>query len=64
MKEYALYKGEELLHIGTAPELAKMHGVKTNTIYHYANRAYKKRVERIRKTHNFLIAVPLGDSDE
>lgn len=43
MAEYALYKGDELLGIGTAKELAKMHGVKEKTIYFYTSPVYKKR---------------------
>lgn len=34
-KEYALYKGEKLLGIGTKKELAKMLGIKTSTINFY-----------------------------
>lgn len=42
-KEYALYKGEKLLGIGTKKELAKMLGVKISTINFYRSPAYKKR---------------------
>lgn len=42
-KEYALYKGDELLGIGTKKELAKMLGVKNSTINFYRSPAYKKR---------------------
>ena len=45
MKEYALYKGEECLAIGTIKELAKRLKVKERTIYFYTTPTYKKRVK-------------------
>lgn len=40
---YALYKGEELLYIGTAAELANRLGVKLRTIYFYASGVNKRK---------------------
>ncbi|HEM5332036.1 TPA: hypothetical protein U1386_000584 [Streptococcus suis] len=42
-KEYALYKGDKLLAIGTAKELAEQFGVKVSTIHFYKSPAYIKR---------------------
>lgn len=42
-KEYALYKGEELLGIGTKKELAEKLGVSVSTIYYYHTPTYAKR---------------------
>ncbi|HFU3700082.1 TPA: hypothetical protein ACGOZJ_002151 [Streptococcus suis] len=42
-KEYALYKGDELLAIGTAMELAERFGVKVSTIHFYKSPVYIKR---------------------
>ncbi|MGQ7595155.1 hypothetical protein ACTGVC_01300 [Streptococcus suis] len=42
-KEYALYKGDELLAMGTAKELAERFGVKVSTIHFYKSPAYIKR---------------------
>ena len=42
-KEYALYKGEELLGIGTIKELAKQMGVKDHTIRYFQTPQYKRR---------------------
>ncbi|MBY5022162.1 hypothetical protein K6V64_09635 [Streptococcus suis] len=42
-KEYALYKGDELLAMGTAKELASQFGVKVSTIHFYKSLAYIKR---------------------
>lgn len=43
MTEYALYKGEELLKIGTLDELAEFRKVKRETIFFYATPTYRKR---------------------
>lgn len=43
MKEYALYKGEECLAIGTLAEIAKEMKVKIRTIRFYLTPTYQKR---------------------
>lgn len=43
MKQYALYKGEKLLSIGTVKEIAKEMRVKPDTVLFYRQRVYKKR---------------------
>lgn len=40
---YALYRGDELLGIGTKEELAKQFGIKVKTIEFYHSPAYKRR---------------------
>ena len=42
-KNYALYRGEKFIAIGTKKELAELLGVKVETISFYATPAYKKR---------------------
>lgn len=42
-KEYALYKGEELLGMGTIRELAERFNVKITTLYYYRTPTYLKR---------------------
>ncbi|EAC6417067.1 hypothetical protein DXP90_16395, partial [Listeria monocytogenes] len=43
MTEYALYKGDDLLKIGTLDELAEFRKVKRETIFFYATPSYRKR---------------------
>lgn len=43
MQEYALYKGDELLSIGTIRKIAKEMGVKRDTIAYYKTPTYKGR---------------------
>ncbi|MGT2683403.1 hypothetical protein [Streptococcus porci] len=42
-KEYALYKGDKLIGIGTQDELAALIGVKSKTIHYYGTPTYQKR---------------------
>lgn len=59
-KEYALYKGDKFLDLGTAEELAKKFNVKKETIKFYCTNTYLKRIGKDYK--NRLIAVKLeGD---
>jgi DNA-binding CsgD family transcriptional regulator len=43
VKEYALYKGEELLAIGTKREIAEQLGVSVNSVSHYGTPVYARR---------------------
>ena len=42
-KEYALYKGEELLGMGTIRELAGRFNVKITTLYYYRTPTHLRR---------------------
>ncbi|MBC1851187.1 hypothetical protein [Listeria seeligeri] len=44
MTEYALYKGDDLLLIGTLTELAEFKNVTRDTILFYMSSSYKKRI--------------------
>ena len=44
---YTVYKGDEIICTGSARECAEALGVKVKTIYFYASKAWKRRVERI-----------------
>jgi len=43
MNEYALYKGESILTMGTLKEIADEMGVKKDTITYYGTPTYAKR---------------------
>ena len=59
-REYALYKGEEVLSIGTIKEIANQLKVAESTIRFYKRPAYIKRRENS-KTGNYRILIPLDD---
>lgn len=63
IREYAMYKGEELLHIGTLDEIAEAHGVKRDTIFYYSMPAYRRKREKTSKDGNYITVIKL-DSDE
>lgn len=43
VKEYALYKGEELLAMGTKREIAEQLGVSASTVGYYETPVYARR---------------------
>lgn len=43
VKEYALYKGEELLAMGTKREIAQQLGVSASTVGYYGTPVYARR---------------------
>lgn len=57
-KEYALYKGDELLAIGTLKELSDKFNVKKETIKFYSSPSYLKR-RKNSKSGNYRIVVKL-----
>lgn len=64
-REYALYKGEEVLAIGTIADIAKETGVKEQTVSYYKTQAYQNRLERRNALNgNVRILVSLEGEDE
>ena len=59
MQEYALYKGDELLGIGTLEELAEKRGVQKETIYYYSMPAYQRKGNVKKPTGKRMIAFKL-----
>ena len=64
MKEYALYKGDEILSIGTIPEIAKEMGLKEHTISFYKTESYLNRLRRRNSIDgNVRILIPLDEEE-
>lgn len=59
MKEYALYKGEQMVAIGTVKEIAEERGVKPNTIRFYMSGTYQRRSKS--EVNNRLQLIKLED---
>lgn len=53
--DFAYYKGDELLAIGTAAELAEKFGVREDSIRHYSTPTYRKRQKNNVKHYNLLL---------
>ena len=64
MAEYVLYKGEEVIGIGTAKELAKQHGINEQTVRFYATPSHMRRVENSVDPEDRIIAVKVDDEEE
>lgn len=56
--EYVLYKGEEIITIGTIEEIAKSEKVKKETVKFYGTRSYRNRLKN-RKSKKARILIPL-----
>jgi hypothetical protein len=61
LKEYAVYKGEEFIYVGTAKECAERLGVKPETIYSYASPRYQKVVSKAKNPQNYIIVIKLDE---
>ena len=62
MEEYALYKGEELLALGSIREIAKEMIVKEQTVVYYKTQAYINRLKRRKALEgNVRMLVSLDD---
>lgn len=54
--EYAMYKGEELLAMGTSNEICKKMNIKKGTFLYYRTKAYKERIKN-RKAKNYRVVI-------
>lgn len=54
--EYAMYKGEELLAMGTTEEICKQMNIGKKTFLYYRTKAYKERIKN-RKARNYRIVI-------
>ncbi|WP_083652371.1 hypothetical protein [Bacillus sp. MRMR6] len=63
MKEYAVYKGEELLCVGDVVECAETLGVKITTIYTYAAKDRRKRAEKSKNPDRWTLAYAIDNEE-
>ncbi|PKR86117.1 hypothetical protein [Heyndrickxia camelliae] len=57
--EYAVYKGEEIICIGTALECAKHMGIKVKSFRFYLTPSYQRRIEKRNKPRNYITVVEI-----
>ncbi|HBL05804.1 MAG TPA: hypothetical protein DDZ33_02455 [Clostridium sp.] len=62
VKEYALYKGEEILGIGTIKEIAEELNVLPTTIKYYGTNAYRNKLAKRKKSKNIRELVLLDET--
>lgn len=63
-QEYAIYKGDTLLDIGTADELAKKRNISKKTIYRLSRPSYKRLLEKRKNSKNALIVIKINEQGE
>lgn len=56
LKEYAVYRGENMLAIGTAKECAEILNVKQDTIKYYVTNAYKRKLAKRKNPEKCITA--------
>lgn len=59
--EYAVYKGDELLAIGTAKEISEILNIKVKTVWAYTTDAYQRYNEKLDNPENATFAIKLND---
>ncbi len=60
-KEYALYKGEELLSIGTIEEIASDIGTSVQNVKYYNTNAYKRKLAKRKRGINHRVLVEIEE---
>lgn len=63
MKEYAAYKGDQLVAVGTAKELAIKLGIKQKSIYWYTSPTYQRRLDKRENSKNARVIVCLDEKE-
>lgn len=61
MKVYALYKGEEMLSMGTIFQIAEELNTNISTIRYYGTNTYKRRLAKRKKSNNSRILIEVED---
>jgi len=64
LKEYAVYKGEQIVCIGTAKECAEYMGILAKSFSFYLTPSYKRRIDTRKKPKNFITVINLDDETE
>jgi hypothetical protein len=64
LKEYAVYKGDEFICVGTVKECAERLGIKPDTVYYYTSPKYKKIMEKGKNPQNYIIVIKLEEDED
>lgn len=59
MKEYALYKGDKFIAVGTISEIARQVGAKRETIAYYKTQAHRNKLAKRKNSKNSSILVEI-----
>ena len=65
LSEYAVYKGEELVYIGTAKECAEHLGVLESSFRYYMSTAYERKMAKCKSSYGKRrVIIKLDEEDE
>jgi hypothetical protein len=64
VKEYAVYKGDDLICIGTANECANRLGVLPETIRYYLTPTYQRKIAKRKTPGDCIEVIRIDDADE
>jgi hypothetical protein len=62
--EYAVYKGDSFICMGTVKECAEHMNVLPDTVKFYTTPSYEKRIEKRKKARNYITVIKLDDEGE
>lgn len=62
--DYALYRGDNLIIIGTAEELAKEMEIKVSSVKWYLTPSCKKRMDKMKNKDNAVVIIKIEDEEE
>jgi hypothetical protein len=60
-KDYAVYKGDSFICIGTIKECAERLGVKPGTVRYYTSPSYRRKVEKRKSPLDCLTVFKIDD---
>lgn len=63
-KEYAVYKGESLICMGTMRECAEQMGILVQTVRFYLTPAYQRRLAGRKKARNYISIFEMKDDED
>ena len=61
LREFALYKGENVLAIGTISDIANQLEVRKDTIAYYKTQAYRRKLEKRKNSNNPIILIEIEE---
>lgn len=63
-REYAVYKGDSFICIGTLKECAEHMGVLIDTVRFYTTPTYQRRLAKRKNPKNYITVTELSEDDE
>jgi hypothetical protein len=59
--DYVVYKGEEIVCVGSLKECAEQMGVKKETVKFYTTPTYRRRIAKRKRARNYITVIKLEE---